>query len=385
MSQEKRTYIRFTLAQRIEHIILLLTFTILGTTGLPQKYPLNQVSQVIIKGLGGIESTRIIHHTAATIFLLMTVYHLVAAGYKVFVMRREASMLPTIKDARDAFQSLMFNLGFIRQHPKMPRYNYVEKAEYWAMLWGMVVMSITGFMLWNPIAVTGFLPGEFIPAAKTAHGGEAVLAVLAILLWHFYHVHISNFNKSMFTGRLDEHLMEEEHGMELERIRAGLVPPPPTPVERRQRMKVYAPVAAVVTIALTASIIWFITLETTAIATLPPAERQPVFVPQTPTPFPTPLPSPTPSQSQATEAVGVPVTWEGGIQDMLQQKCGSCHGTMGGFSVESYDSVMQAVQPGDPNASQLVQVQSAGGHPGQLTSEELNRVIDWIQAGAPQQ
>jgi hypothetical protein len=89
-------------------------------------------------------------------------------------------------------------------------------------------MAITGFILWNPIASANLLPGEFIPAAKEVHGGEALLAVLAIIVWHMYHVHIRHFNKSMFTGRMTEEEMLEDHPLELADIKAGRVDPPRT-------------------------------------------------------------------------------------------------------------------------------------------------------------
>ena len=82
-------------------------------------------------------------------------------------------------------------------------------------------MIATGFMLWNPVATARFLPGEFIPAAQVVHGGEALLAILAVLVWHFYAVHLRQFNRSMFTGEMSEAEMEHEHPLELERIKAG--------------------------------------------------------------------------------------------------------------------------------------------------------------------
>jgi hypothetical protein len=78
-------------------------------------------------------------------------------------------------------------------------------------------MTITGFMLWNPIATTELLPGSIIPAALAAHGGEALLAVLAIVIWHMYNVHIKSFNPSMFTGWLPRDQMERST-LELERL-----------------------------------------------------------------------------------------------------------------------------------------------------------------------
>ena len=53
---------------------------------------------MIVQFLGGIETTRLIHHIAAAIFLLEAVYHLIMVGYKIFVQNKEASMLPGIKD-----------------------------------------------------------------------------------------------------------------------------------------------------------------------------------------------------------------------------------------------------------------------------------------------
>ena len=115
----------------------------------------------------------------------------------------------------------MYYFGLRKHKAYYGRYNYAEKAEYLAVVWGTVIMGITGFMMWNPIATTRYLPGEFIPAAKAAHGGEAVLAVLAIIIWHFYHVHIRHLNKSMFTGKITEKEMAHEHPAELAQIKAG--------------------------------------------------------------------------------------------------------------------------------------------------------------------
>jgi hypothetical protein len=196
------------------------------------------------------------------------------------------SMLPSWQDVLDGLRALGYNLRLYATPPRMGRYTFGEKIEYWAVVWGTVIMAVTGFMLWNPIATAQVLPGEIIPAAKAAHGGEALLAVLSIVTWHMYHVHIKRFNRSMFTGRLSRHEMEEEHALELEALEQGRVVRPPvhTP-EVRRRQRVFFPLAAVIAIVLLAALYYFVTFETTAITTVPRQEIS-SSEPATPTPAP---------------------------------------------------------------------------------------------------
>jgi cytochrome b subunit of formate dehydrogenase/mono/diheme cytochrome c family protein len=381
MSETHKPIVRFSIFERIEHVVLVISFTLLAVTGLPQKFALNPISQEVIAFFGGIEAIRVIHHIAAAVFLLEAVYHAVVVGYKLFVQRKEATMIPVVKDGKDAFEWFGYNIGIQKTLPKMPRYNFMEKAEYWAMLWGLILMGLTGLMLWNPIATTNVLPGDFIPAAKAAHGAEAILAVLAIILWHFYHVHIKHWNWSMIKGTMSRHEMEVEHGEELEKIQTGRVPATPEPDMLRKRLALFVPVAAVFSLVLAGLTYYFLTFETTSITTLPPAERVEVFSPQTPTPVPTEAPKPT----AAAPAQGVVLAWTGSLDNIMQEKCASCHGTMGGFNAETYEEVMKFVEPGNPDNSKIVQAQQGGNHPGQFSDEELNLLIQWIQAGAPQE
>jgi hypothetical protein len=129
-------------------------------------------------------------------------------------------------------------------------------------------MIATGFMLWNPVATARFLPGQWIPAAQVVHGGEALLAILAVLVWHFYSVHLRHFNRSMFTGQLSEHEMEHEHPLELERIKAGKARPVVDTAVLARRQRVFLPVVGVVAALLLAGIYWFVTFEQTAITTV---------------------------------------------------------------------------------------------------------------------
>jgi len=184
------------------------------------------------------------------------------------VRRVSLSMLPRYQDVVDGLQAVRYNLGLARERPRTDRYTWEEKVEYWSLIWGTVVMIATGFMLWNPVATARFLPGQWIPAAQVVHGGEALLAILAVLVWHFYSVHLRQFNRSMFTGHMTEHEMEHEHPLELERIKAGTAQAAHDPLVIAKRQKVFLPVAGVVAALLLAGIYWFVTFEQTAIDTL---------------------------------------------------------------------------------------------------------------------
>lgn len=384
----KETYYqRFDLSQRIEHLVLLVSFTLLGITGLAQKYATTSVGGAVLALFGGIEMSRIVHRSSAIVLMVVSAYHILAVGYRIYVLRSPMTMIPAPSDFVHLYHDVLYYIGRRTKKAFYDRYTYAEKAEYFAVVWGTIIMAITGFMLWNPIATTEFLPGEYIPAAKAAHGGEALLAVLAIILWHFYHVHVRQFNKSMFTGHLSHDEMEEEHPAELARIKAGATRPRPPAEVVARRQRIYFPFAAVFAVALTAGIYLFATFEETAIVTVPRGETVEVFVPLTPTPLPTPLPSPTPLPGEV-----VLNTWEEGVAQLMEARCGQCHvqDGLGGLSLATYEGALEggnsgpSVVPGDSETSVLVQVQAAGGHPGQLTSDELEAVIAWIEAGAPE-
>lgn len=272
-------YPRFRLMARIEHMVLLVSFTILCITGLPQKFPFSPVSQWMIEAMGGIEAVRYIHRWAAVVLILGSIYHILTSAYRLFVRHERMRMLPDMKDAHDIRDTVAYNLGFKDEPPRMRKFNFGEKFEYWAVVWGTAVMIITGFMLWNPIAATRLLPGSFIPAALVAHGWEAVLAAGSIILWHLYNVLGKHRNWSMFTGVLTREQMEMEHALELERLEQGgeAWPEVPAPVLRRRRIAFFA-VAAVVAVLSLGLVYWMFTFEQTAITTLPAATRD-VFVP----------------------------------------------------------------------------------------------------------
>ena len=388
-----RTYERFPLARRIEHWAMMLSFTLLAITGLPQRFSSSPISIAFVGMLGGIEVLRSIHHIAAIVMILGTAWHLLVFGYLSYVRRTRLTMLPTLQDAKDALQAFMYNIGRAKTPPQMGRYTFEEKMEYWAFVWGTIIMGVTGFMMWNPITTTRFLPGEVIPAAKAAHSGEALLAVLAIIIWHMYGVHIKRFNRSMFTGKMTEEEMLHEHPLELADIKAGMAERPVDEATLRKRQRVYLPIAGALALFMLLGVYGFVNAEQTALTTVPRQDPTvEVFVPWTPTPAPTM--TPTPEGGAATDAPipAGPLTWNDTIGPILQAKCSTCHGegALGGLNLTTYEAAMAGgasgpvIVPSDSQGSLLVQIQQSGDHPAVLTPEELALVIEWIDAGAPE-
>ena len=385
-SQPVQYYTRFGKSQRIEHVVFLLSFSLLGLTGLVQKYAQSPISQFMIETMGGIEVTRQIHHISAVVLMVVSIFHIINMLYRVYVLRVRWTMMPVIEDIKHLFDDIRFYLGLRKHKAYYGRYNYAEKAEYLAVVWGTIIMAITGFMMWNPIVTTKVLSGQVVPAAKAAHGAEAVLAVLAIIIWHFYHVHVRHLNKSMLNGKLSEDEMAHEHPAELAEIKAGNAEPLPPPDVLRRRQRRFFPIAAVLAIIFGLSLYGFVTIETTAITTVPPGETAQVYVPLTPTPRPSPTPAPSPTPGEGVTAN----SWDGSISALFRNRCSTCHATtkVGGLSLATYQDTLAGgnsgpgIVPGNSEQSMVIQIQQKGGHPGQLTEQELQQVIEWIEAGA---
>jgi len=215
-------FLRFSRGQRIQHQILIVSFTTLAITGLLQRYSQLYLVGLIINGVfGGIETLRTIHHLFALVFILEAVYHTWEIIMSWLVKRDSMAMLPTIQDLDDLVQMIKFNLNKTDRRPLFDRFSVEGKMEYWALLWGGVVMIITGIIQWFPTLITKILPGYAIPVSRAIHSWEAVLATLAILTWHLYHTVIKERNQSIFTGYMTEKELQESHPLEYRRIQGA--------------------------------------------------------------------------------------------------------------------------------------------------------------------
>ncbi len=228
--------VRFDEHQRLQHVLMMSSFIILALTGMPQKFSDLSLSRWWVDTLGGLQTVRAIHRTAGLIMLSDCVYHLGYLAYRMGIQRRlgPLRMLPALKDVRDVGQTLLYFLGLAPEKPKFDRFSYLEKFDYWAVFWGIVMIGGSGLILIFPVLATRFLPGQIIPVAITIHSDEAILAVGWILVVHMFNVHLAPwvfpFNPAIFTGKMTARRCAEEHPLEWECITPTDPPPGRTAV-----------------------------------------------------------------------------------------------------------------------------------------------------------
>lgn len=207
---------RFSLNWRIQHIVLLSCCVILIATGIPLKFHDQSWAIFFLKLLGGIKSAGILHRIGAVGLIGVGLYHLMYLALTRNGRWNFMQLLPGPKDLRDLFIQIQYYLGKSEKHARFGRFSYIEKFDYWAVYWGMVVMVGSGIILWFE---TNF-PLTFYHIAREAHSDEALLATLAIIIWHFYNVHLNPdkfpMNRVWLNGRLTKEEMIKEHPLEYE-------------------------------------------------------------------------------------------------------------------------------------------------------------------------
>jgi formate dehydrogenase gamma subunit len=210
-----RPVLRMSLSHRWQHAVLALSFITLAVTGFALKFPDSGLAHL----LGSSESVRRwIHRIAGIVLLLTGLFHLIHISMTKEGRRLVGDLFPVKKDLADAWQAIRYLAGHSDEKPKIGRFGYAEKMEYWAVLWGTIIMGATGLMIWFKLDVTRFLPRWVVDVALTIHYYEAVLACLAIVVWHFYHVifdpDIYPLNTACWNGRVSEEWQKHEHPLD---------------------------------------------------------------------------------------------------------------------------------------------------------------------------
>jgi cytochrome b subunit of formate dehydrogenase len=195
--------------ERLQHAITALSFLVLIWTGFALKYPEQWWAWPLLS-VGGMRS--VIHRVAAGVFIAVSITHVVSIIVSRKLREHWKEMLPNVNDPREAMSGFAYNLGLGSTPPKRSHHSYIEKAEYWAVIWGSIVMVATGGLLWANNLAMRFLPKAWLDVATSIHFYEAVLATLAIVVWHFYSIifdpDVYPLNTAFLTGYS---VKKEEH------------------------------------------------------------------------------------------------------------------------------------------------------------------------------
>ncbi len=214
--------VRFSRWARVQHAAIIVLFTLLLVTGLPQKWPGAAASVWIVDHLGGIFAARWLHRMTGIVFSGLVVAHLTVAITGLLSGRTKPTMFLGKKDFSDAINNLRYYAGYAEVPPKFGRYDYRQKFEYWGLIFGSIVMVVTGFILYFPGTLARLLPAELIPAAKVMHSYEALFAFLIVLIWHIAGAHLAPesfpIDTSIFTGRIRKDKLKHEHPLEYEEL-----------------------------------------------------------------------------------------------------------------------------------------------------------------------
>ena len=197
-----------------QHTLLMVTFTILAITGFAFHYSGSWWARMLFGWPGGFVARRLIHLIAAILFIGTAIWHfryLFSKRGKQFIR----DIFPRGRDFSQFFLTMAYDLGLRKDHPHFGRFSYIEKAEYWALVWGTAVMTVTGISLWFGTRTESLLKVGAVGVMLVIHFYEAILATLAILIWHFYSTifnpPVYPNNPSWYTGKMPLEMFREEH------------------------------------------------------------------------------------------------------------------------------------------------------------------------------
>jgi formate dehydrogenase gamma subunit len=225
---------RMNLHFRIAHGMVVLSFPVLVVSGFALTFPDSWWAAPILAWEGRFALRGTIHRVAGVLLMAAIGYH----GLHLLLSPRDRAILrhlwPRIQDAGDAWAMLRHNLGFSAERPLFGKFSYGEKAEYWAFVWGTVVMSVSGLLLWFNDFTLSHFPKWVSDASTALHFYEAVLAALSILVWHFYMVifdpDVYPMDRSWVTGRTSaDHLRQTRPGYYRELVEAEAAADPKAP------------------------------------------------------------------------------------------------------------------------------------------------------------
>lgn len=215
-----RCFVRLNCSEKWQHLIFAICFVILAITGFMLRIP-----ETYLTCLGGYREIvffirSILHRSAGVVMISVSLYHIFYLMARPAGRRWFMDMRPTFQDAKEMFHSLMYYIGRETSPPDFDRFCYKHKLEYGALIAGTTIMSITGTLLWTESLWSKF----YLDISALVHGMEAILACLAIMVWHLYEVllkpHHFPMHKVWLTGVIDEETMKSEYARHYDNIMA---------------------------------------------------------------------------------------------------------------------------------------------------------------------
>ncbi|MEE9167301.1 MAG: cytochrome b/b6 domain-containing protein [Candidatus Neomarinimicrobiota bacterium] len=210
---------RMTPGEVWQHSLLMISFIVLIISGFSLRFSESWISTLIFGWSGGFEFRGTVHRYAAVVFMITALWHV----FYLFTPRGSRfvkDIWPRVHDFREFWQRILYNLGRVDKTPQFKRFSYIEKAEYWALAWGTVVMIGTGLLLWFDNYIVQFLPRGVLDVSLVIHYWEAWLATLAVFVWHLwstvFNPHVYPMNPSWMTGRMPEDMYAHEHPKHLD-------------------------------------------------------------------------------------------------------------------------------------------------------------------------
>ena len=232
MKDRKERVVRFSLNERLQHLVLMISVIVLVVTGLSLRFADTWLGRAVIIAEGGIEARGLLHRIAAVGLMLLWAYHALYVVFTEWGHHQFMRILPRIQDMRDLVATLKFNLGTAPEAPRFGLFNFRQKFQYWAVALGVWTMVLTGLVLWFRSESMAVMPKWVVDVAQIVHSGEGLLIFVVLFLWHLYDTHLRPgvfpMDRTWLRGWLTVEELKERHPLEYER-RFGKVDKEETP------------------------------------------------------------------------------------------------------------------------------------------------------------
>jgi formate dehydrogenase subunit gamma len=218
----KTTIVRFSLSERIQHILLLTSLIVLLISGLSLMFHATAWGRFMINLEGGLASRGLIHRVAAIVLIGVALYHylytlLTQPGHALLT-----SYLPQQGDWQRFVETIKFNFGMADKPPHWGKFTFFQKIQYFGVIIGVLIMILTGIVLWLGPQSIALMPKWLVDLTLVVHGSEGLLIFLILLFWHLYNVHLApgNFpmNMSWLNGRISVEELKRRHPAEYARL-----------------------------------------------------------------------------------------------------------------------------------------------------------------------